>query len=534
MAGIAGIFYWNQSYAASFYADALADAAPYETIVIGDLSYVVDHGAVVLDGKPVSGWRRSRVLSLAYEKALAEHSPVLALPGVRPEKLLSAVALLKDEQERLALSQNNVTEANLVRTSLYPIQFLQSAASLEEARQTFITTGNASDAARYRGLLKSTLDIYQRDLVRFRSAFQSVVPATTTAYGTNTYIIDYSGMSGALAVLEDGVAQMRSTLRMRLLCTHGMTIVCDRDNLHFADTPSLTQETVADPSMTTDVTNLYEAAGFPVSDAPSITLASSSCIPSNTPATFSFIRYGTSAADQYLTPLFTGDILFIKSALYGSAPFYQYFHDNGISYVPVDPLTYYECPETSHDFASALSVLEIIRFAKKYDLSQYLTYPDADTIRPLRNRLLGTTPHESDAVAYISGLRKVLPSTKETTSLHRTLDELSLAFSYKTAGLTELISTIVQFEGGNRLIAKHGVTFDTSARNLFYIRSGFGSLFLLTSPAVANSRISPFRVNRMTKSEKPYVQYSEIKTGPGIRTIIQKDMSFFWDTHIHL
>ena len=534
VAGIAGIFCWNHSYAASFYARALADAHTYELVTVDNAAYVVDRGVVTLDGKSISGWRTFGVLSLAYEKALAERSPVLALPGVDPDKLLSALALLKEEQGRLALSQKDSTQADVVRTSLYPIEFLESVASLEQARQVFIASGNATDATRYSHLVKSTLRIYQHDSERFRSAFQTAVPSTTPPYGTDTYIIDYSGMTRAFVMLEDGISKMKDVLRMRTLCTHGLTFVCNRDDIYLPDTDNLPEETVINSSTAEDIPALYKAAGFRLSDEPSITLSSSSCIPRNTPPIFSFIRYGAFASDQYLTPLFTGDILFIKSARYESAPFYQYFNDNGISYVPVDPLTYYECPEASRDFSSALSVLGIIRFAKKYDLSPYLTGSDADKIQPLRNRLLGTMVHERDASAYVSALRIALPSTNDTKSFHRTLDELSLALSYKTAGLTEFISTIVQFEGGNRLIAGRGVAFDTSARNLFYIRSGFGSLFLITSPTVYNSSTSPFRANGMTKSEKPYAQYSEIKSTPGIRNIIQRDMKFFWDAHIHL
>ena len=534
VAGIAGTLYWNQSYAASFYARTLADAHTYEVVTIDNAPYVVDRGLVTLDGKSISGWRTFRILSLAYEKAMAERSPLLALPGVKPDKLLSALVLLKDEQARLALSQKNPAEADMVKTSLYPIQFLESAAALEQARQTFITTGDVTDAVRYRHLLKSTLRTYQHDLEQFRSAFQTVVSSTTPAYGTDTYIIDYSGMTGAFVMLEDGITKMKNVLRMRALCTHGITAVCARGDIYFPETQNFPQETAIDSSITEGVTALYTAAGFPLSDEPSITLSSSSCTPRGAPTTFSFIRYGTSIADQYLTPLFTGDILFIKSARYESAPFYQYFDDSGINYVPVDPLTYYECPEASRDFASALSVLEIIRFAKKYDASRYLTDSDAGTIETLRNRLLGTMVHERDATEYIATLRITLPSIGATKSLHQALDALSLSLSYGTAGLTELISTIVQFESGNRVIAERGVAFDVSARNLFYIRSGFGSLFLITSPTVYNSSTSPFRANGMTKSEKPYAQYSEIKSTPGIRNIIQRDMKFFWDAHIHL
>ena len=82
------------------------------------------------------------------------------------------------------------------------------------------------------------------------------------------------------------------------------------------------------------------------------------------------------------------------------------------------------------------------------------------------------------------------------------------------------------------MIAERGVEFDVSARNLFYIRSGFGALFLITSPAVRNPGMSPFRRNSMEESEKPYVQYSDMTMTPAIRAALRKDMGFFRDTHI--
>lgn len=530
--GGVGFWYTNQLFAASWYADELANARAYERVVIGNSTYVVDRGSVTQGGTPVP-WRQSfRVLSLAYEKALVERSPLLALPGVQPDKLISAVALLKEQQEYLALSQKDGGEEDLVRTSLYPIRFLESAASLEQARHTFIESGAQADAAHYRSLLKSTLHTYAHDLKQFRSAFQTVVPSNAPAYGTDTYIIDYPGMMGALAMLEKGAGNMRRSLLMRTLCTRGIIVACNPDDIRLPEIQNRDKEVRTGVDVTQDVTALYRAAGFKLSEEPSVTLTTSSCIPDNTPATFSFLRYSNPASEHYFAPLFTGDILFIRSALYTSSPFYQYFHDNGIGYVPVDPLTYYECPESARDFASTLAILEIIRFAKAYDVSLYLTDSEASHVQMLRKRLLGTMVHERDATEYISTLRTILPSTEETEPLHQALDALSLSLSYKAAGLTELISTIVQFEKGNRVIAGRGVAFDVTAKNLFYIRSGFGSLFLITSPAVRNPGTSPFRRNSMTESEKPYVQYSELTLTPAIRATLQKDMDFFWDTHI--
>ncbi len=532
LAVIIGLLCVNRFYAASFYATELANARAYERVVIGNSLYVVDHGVVTQSGISVPLWQSYRALSLAYDKVLAERSPILGLPGVEPDKLASAVALLKDQQDQFALSQKHAKEADLVRTSLYPVRFLERAAALEKTRQLFIESGNAADAARYRELLTTTEHAYKNDLKQFRSAFRTLIPASTPSYGTDTYIIDYAGVAEAFAMLEDGIAEMERTLRMRTLCRYGITFACNPNDIKLSETQSPGKEVPTNLSMTHEVTSLYKAAGFRLSNEPSVTLITSSCIPDDAPATFSFLRYSNASSEYYLAPLFTGDILFIRSEQYTSSPFYKYFYDNGIMYVPTDPLTYYECPESVRDFASTRAVLEIVRFAKEHDVSPYLSDSDAGHVRLLRDRLLGTMVDEHDATEYISTLQAALPASDETEPLHRALDTLSLSLAYKTAGLTELISTIVQFERGNRVIADRGVMFDVNAKNLFYLRSGFGSLFLITSPAVRNPSTSPFRRNIMSESEKPYVQYSEMTMTPSIRAALQKDMDFFWDTHI--
>lgn len=527
-----GALYATVLHASYYYAGALARANTYEEIRIADSVYIVTQGRVALNENKISGLSAFRPLRLAYKKVQAERSPLLALPGVDPSKLDRALQTLRTEQTFLAKLQTNPTETRLVDTALYPVQFLESASLLEQARQRFITSGDESDAAEYSKLLKETIDAYRHDLSLFGAAFQTLTPPTARTYGTLMNTLDRPSMIRALESLEISIERTGHKALTRELCTYAIVALCGENNLYLPEIATSSSAETASTPLIREVITVYKSAAYPLGNTPVVSLTSSACIPSKMPASFTFFRYGTSTQDAYITPFYAGDIILVNSSRYLSSSFYRYFNDNGVTYVLVDPLTYYECFEALNDFSSSLTNLAISYFARDNDAGRYIATTTAEHIEVLSGRLKGGLIIENDATSYIYTLNDALPATRETKQLHRSLEEFALALSYKTAGLSELVSTISLFESGNRMIAKDGGTFDIGAKNLFYTRSGFGSLFLTTHPDISGSGEPIFPPNELPADSMPYEYFSDLRLVQGLQEVIQSDLGFFRTAHI--
>ena len=519
----------GSQHAHDYFSKALADAGITTYVSIDGLPYQVDEGVVTVHGKIIPNQRSLAALKLAYEKTLAERSPLLGFPGVNPEKLSQAVLALEENQRRLAESQASPLDAYLVRTALYPLRFLKSAALLEQARQDFITSGDAYDALRYRMVLAETSQAYRDDLKRFSAAFQRAVPTDTLPYGTVTKIIDRAGSLQALAHLGDEIVAVEISRRNRTLCILGITSKCTPQSLMVPHIQSAAQSTALQKEgVSDDVRNLYTSAGFPLSDGPSVVLSDSSCVHGYTSQTFSFMRHGAPLLGKYVAPLYTGDLILVKSSSYEKSFFYHYFSDKKVAYVLTDPLAYYECPTASSDFASTLSILHAVHFAEMHTLSQYLQSDIASSVTALGEKISSTDPvHENDVVAYLDTLLLHLPQTKEDTAAYRELMDISLGLSYKTAGLTEYIGNLVEFENQNRAISEKGVDVNISAENLFYLKSGFASLL-----HIPNNRNDDFRPNTLPAKSQPYVYYSDLDHSPLARENISADLIFFKNLHL--
>ena len=115
--------------------------------------------------------------SLENQLIQARTVPVFDLTGTDPERLRRAVQSLAEARDMLEQIQKTPEEAHLVRT-LYPIDFLFSLSSLEEARQKFIRSGSKEDGEYYRAQFALAIAEGEKDLKNFTASFT----AATVAY----------------------------------------------------------------------------------------------------------------------------------------------------------------------------------------------------------------------------------------------------------------------------------------------------------------------------------------------------------------
>ncbi len=516
-------------YTHDYFSGALATAGVRTTVTIDGLRYEVSGGVVTANGAEVSDRHTLAAQKLAYEKTMAERAPLFGLPGVDPARLRQAVRALHEKQRQLAKSQKNTVDAYLMRTALYPIHFLESAALLEQARKDFISSGDANDAMRYETLLIETSQAYRSDLRQFRMAFLTSVPSDTPPYGTVNKIIDRTATIRILSSFGDRIAEVEHVRRNRAICILGKTSACDPRDIATPHIPPVAQNTIKNKGAPVETESLYREAGFPIKDGPGVELSESSCVDERAYRVFFFMPHGAPILGTYIAPVYTGDLILVKSKPYAESFFYHYFYENEVEYVLTDPLAYYECPAASSDFASAISTLHVARFAKTHDFSPLLQSDVARSVAALKTSLSSAElVSERDAVAYLNTLLFHLPHTAENEEAVRELTELSLGFSYQTAGLVEYIGTMVEFEDQNQSISKRGVDFDTSARNMFYLKSGFSSL--LRIPHTQSD--AEFRPNTLPKSSQPYTYYSDLYQSPEIRERIRADLAFFRNLHL--
>lgn len=521
----------NRYMARSFFATSLAAANTYAEVVYKDRLYVVVNGAVSTEGSAVSSYDVLPVLRLAYKKITAQRSPLFALAGEPLDDLYAALKSLEEQRKIFADGQQDQISSGHIETSLYPLQFLNAAAALEEARRQFITTSSIASAKLYEKRLRLTADTFQADLLRHKDAYTSLIRSDMPAYGMLGSIVNRGSMEHALEALNGRISSVEIKLLRRALCTSPLTFFCD---IHDLDLPLMREPddmARSDDHLSSEVVSMYVEAGVAVDPSLIVHLSSSRCIPPDKVADFSFSRMSF-YNDTYAFPIYVGDIVYVRSARYTESPFYAYFARRGVERVLVVPTTYYECSEALHDFASVLSVRSIRDFARTNDVSELIASSDDVKISPLREELMKRHVREADAIAYLNLLIQSLPQNASTAAMRSDIQNIAISYSGHTRGLTELLLAMTNEERGNRNLAKRGTVFDTGALNLFYTRSAFGSLFSIanTSPLISGDRL--FSVNNLRKSSQPYEYFSSYRENDTLRADLVSDLHDFIFSHV--
>jgi hypothetical protein len=424
--------------------------------------------ALVDAGYSIAAEESGAALRLTYAVALAERSPLIALAGTDPDMLHEEVDRLSIVQKRLAETQKSDRDALYVR-ALYPITFLHSAAELERTRLNFLSNGSSITYAAYMQQLGDTIAAYESDLAAFTAAFDEVVPDDAPEYATVDAMISKETMLQSLATLKKEIRSVKLKMYLRRACVAGFIFLCDTRDLQ---TPTIEDASIDTRGEQNTTAEIYDSARD-TKEVFRAELARDACTaPFPGEPVYALVELRGSGA---LRPVYLGDMRLIDAEEKGAIPFYAFFAERGLRYVPSPSFAHYSCAR----FSNALSRLLALK-----ELSDYAESPG------LALMLHNNSAHFDVIVRYVADL--------ESAVMHA---------------------------------SEKGAPGDFDVATLFYVRNAFVPLFLANNRSLVANDPLRFAPNNIPRSEQPYTFLSEIAYTPEVIATIIESQRLFDEIH---
>ncbi len=474
----------TQSAASRFFSEALRTHNVSADVTVHERILTVRAGEVTFEGGPVSDADAFEALRLTYARTLAERSPLFALPGTSPSDLNYAVDELRRTANQLADIQKNAASADLIRSSLYPLDFLRKAASAEAARIAFVNTADAIHEQAYYDAVRKEFTSYILGIQNFRRGVIRAVPDSIPPYVAAGKLVSKEALLSALQNLETGAKKMMGVFDARTTCLRGYTSHCNPQNLSLPTLPEPIANTISNDSIQTasSIQSMYRKMGIDDQPlpAPLIVLSQSVCASDfpNPPIYHVMVPNLASDVPPFRRGAYIGDIRLIDISAYGNIPFYHDLQSRGIRFVLSPPLLHYECMEEARDLSAILFTEDVMREASPTSRVYY----ESEAVRIANNRARAGDP---------DGIRYILSAQNHSSRFDQTLRDISW------------------IEQTNMGLMKGGVGADLRTYNLFFSRSGFASLFAAGNPSFVG-KISLFDSVSIPTSEKPYIYYSNL------------------------
>ena len=495
----------EQSAAEKFFFEALRSHGIAADVIVDGRTVSVRSGEVTYQGETVTGAPAFAAMRLAYARTVAERSPLFALPGTSPSDLRDAVDELQQTANQLADIQKDTVAADLIRNSLYPLDFLRKAASAEAARIAFIHDSDAAHEQAYYDAIREEFASYILGIHNFRNGIAQIVPDTTPPYVAAGKLVSKEAILSALGDIEIRAKKTKGVFDARVMCLRGHTSRCNPQDLLLPTLPEPLADTVSDDSiraalsiqaMYADIVNYNGVRPWPL-----IVLSKSACASDfpSPPIYHVVVSSLRSDIPPIRRGIYIGDIRLIDIREYESVPFYRDLQSRGIEFVLSPPLLHYECTEDARDLSAILFTEDIMQESS----STSRVYYQSEAVG--RANALARTGDPN-------GIQYVLSAQNHSTHFDQSLRSISWV------------------EQINVNLVKSGVEADLKAYNLFFSRSGFVSLFAVGNPSFVGD-VSLFEPISLDPSKEPYVYYSNFPDGEKKNKILQDIRSY---VSIHL
>lgn len=518
-----------------FLSGELREARVEEHVVVRGTYMEVLRGEVrAADGGAVGGRTKRLALALAYKKALARYSPFFALPGVDTKRLKAASELLRTTSEHLASVQKTDKETLVVKTALYPAEFIAALVELEDARREFLHSGSDTAANEYDIAFQKTLREYQDGLMRFRLGFQEAVPENVQGYAAMRSLISRSGTLEAIRHMQDTANTISAKSRQRELCITGVKNACSRQDitLQIPTIHNNAQASAKTRRFAKEVQDVFLKTGYApdMSDGGFLVeLSDARCTEAGktpTPALFTTNQVVSMEGYMYSNIIPLNDIRFVYSEKYKDVPFFGYFHEHNVVYVPIT-INHYTCPEIGSDRGKVFGTLSVRAFAHETPVYEgVMSKNDILLLRTVRASLLSSVASEKDAVAYLAILSTYHSSMPK--SLADELASLALQINRGTGGFEDGVFEVALMENMNaRLVATEGPKADLTPAYLFFVRSNALSLFMALHGVGDKSVDDFFEDVGEQATNAPFVRYSALRENWRERERVISDMKAY-------
>ena len=489
----------EQSTAERFFFEALRSHDITADVLVDGRTVSVRSGEVTYQGETVTGAPAFAAMRLAYARTLAERSPLFALPGTLPSDLIYAVEELQQTANQLADIQKDAESADLIRSSLYPIDFLRKAAKAEAARIAFMHDSDTANEQAYYGAVREEFTAYILGIHNFRNGIIKTVPDTTPPYVAAGKLVSKEAILSAMGDIEARAKKTKRAFDARVMCLLGHTPRCNPQDLLVPTLPEPPAD-VSDDSVRAALSIQAMYAHIVNHDgvrpSPLIVLSKSACVSDfpSPPIYYVAVPELQSDIPPIRRGIYIGDIRLIDIREYGNLPFYRDLQSRGIEFVLSPPLPHYECMEGARDLSAILFTEDIMQEASSTSRVYY----------------------QSEAV----GIANALARTGDPDGV-----QYVLSAQNHSAHFDQSLRSISGVEQMNVNLVKSGVEAELKTYNLFFSRSGFESLFAVGNPSFVGD-VSLFEPISLDRSKGPYVYYSNFPDGEKKNKILQDIRSY--------
>lgn len=518
-----------------FFSAALKKHSAVEQVWVHDKLFTVIDGNVTSGGNAVSPRDTFDALRLTYAVTMARRQPLFVIPEVNPYDLDKTTDELAATRERLASIQQNWSDARSVRNDLYPIDFLRALAARERARLQFIASGSDTDELAYARSRNDVVKTYIHDLDAFEDSFKRIVPQNAATYQVFEGAVTHDSILASIARMRAGFAENNALLEKRDRCIAGEISFCNPEAELNVPLPSIATSStrIVSPLIADEISSALDAAtgksGY--LEGQKIELTNSVCLKQmNIDPVFTLVERDQSARTE-LGPEFVGDAMFIPSARYPSIPYYKFYGDKQVRYVYFPIFETYKCPELVTDISGVIHSSLVRQASLSIQFSRYANGSRDNELRKGEHNLATLLRiRQSDALTYVrdvilsQGLQRRVPRD----DMNRAYD-LALAANNATAGLTQFIRRTLKDEAANLGLLQEGVPVEMDAEYLFYVRSGYFSLFQATNPSVSGMQTPPVDPTQES-NEAPFLLYSDLRETVS-KTELARDIGVFFQLH---
>lgn len=531
---------YAESTRTNYFSAQLSAAVVSQQVELGGKLYTVKNGAVYDDqNRVLSGNKALSALRLAYAVTLARRSPILALAGSDLARLDQAIDGLASLANGFAEVQKKTRERTLIENSLYPIGYLHAMTRTEALRRSFIQSGSDRDLALYQEAQHDSLLEYRDSLLRYQSAFMTLVPHTQKRYAMGESVVTYDSSLRAVAQLLESNSRTYEAWRRRTFCIQGSIAHCKTQDLLLPRIPQTHKQPVSQKSLAQALeieSMLARARDETVSPSMIlVNLSESACSGRKDVAPLYSINEQVLPDSPFVNRqvTFVGDIRFIKSDQYRSVPFYDLFAQRQVAYIYTAVPMHYACPEFGRDVLRVFAVQAVRDFVHEHPLSLYVPADNARVLRMLEAAIdvpLSQPAYEADAGAYLAAALELPQETFPEDIRHKLL-ELSLQFSNESAGFEYAIQSIVRIENNNLAITDKGIPVDLEAPYVLFFRSALPLLYVSNNYSVTGGNGIPPYPAVPTDQQNPYVYYSTLPRTPAMLEKIMHDTRIYLRVH---
>ncbi len=500
-----------------FFSLALRAAYVTEIVVVKNDRYLVDRGVIRTDAH-LSQHQTFQILNTAYALALTRRNPILGIEGTDPDALARAVEKLEEAARMLAAAQKSKEDREKIST-LYPIRFLYSLATLEKARKQFLASGSSAEYALYARILQKTIRVGSHDIEAFQRDFYDVIGTSSPRFPMFGGMISGRAMSSTIDGIRSDFQTFPKLQGTRDQCLMGNVTACGTND--FALSIIARPDDGSPPPLAAETTSLLRAAHRYEGGESTVILEQSTCLAELLGPYAFWLR--TDAESPIGSANFVNDLYFIPTsrARYAkSANTLSYLASLGISYSLVNPMTFYLCPGVAWDFAAMQATIATHELAKS--VADHSLGQAAETQNVYA---------ESKARAFLQEAISAVKDGSSPLSMNdqHLVESLTLMFDRGIA-LDPLVLRIATITRGSVHLAEAGIPFDITARKLFLSHSALPSLFAMQRHQTTDNERSIYENDGNTLSLllSERARYSDLReTIPAEK--LRNDISAFID-----